>query len=89
LYDLQTALKEITGMHEVSLQSAAGAHGEWTALMMIRAFHEANGDLGRTKVIVPDSAHGTNPASAAVAGFEAVTVKTNEKGLVDLEDLKR
>ena len=89
LYDLQTALKEITGMHEVSLQSAAGAHGEWTALMMIRAFHEANGDFGRTKVIVPDSAHGTNPASAAVAGFEAVTVKTNEKGLVDLEDLKR
>ncbi|MFD1447439.1 aminomethyl-transferring glycine dehydrogenase subunit GcvPB [Oceanobacillus profundus] len=89
LYDLQTALKEITGMHEVSLQSAAGAHGEWTALMMIRAFHEANDDFGRTKVIVPDSAHGTNPASAAVAGFEAVTVKTNEKGLVDLEDLKR
>jgi len=89
LYDLQTSLKEITGMHEVSLQSAAGAHGEWTALMMIRAFHEANGDANRTKVIVPDSAHGTNPASAAVAGFEAVTVKTNEKGLVDLEDLKR
>ncbi|MFD1850608.1 aminomethyl-transferring glycine dehydrogenase subunit GcvPB [Oceanobacillus bengalensis] len=89
LYDLQTALKEITGMHEISLQSAAGAHGEWTALMMIRAYHEANGDYARTKVIVPDSAHGTNPASAAVAGFEAVTVKSNENGLVDLEDLKR
>ncbi|WP_430785310.1 aminomethyl-transferring glycine dehydrogenase subunit GcvPB [Virgibacillus flavescens] len=89
LYDLQTSLKEITGMHEVSLQPAAGAHGEWTGLMMIRALHEANGDTERTKVIVPDSAHGTNPASATVAGFEAVTVKSNEKGIVDLEDLKR
>ncbi len=89
MFDLQTALSEITGMHEVSLQPAAGAHGEWTALMMIREFHEANGDYHRTKVIVPDSAHGTNPASAAVAGFESVTVKSNEKGLVDLEDLKR
>ncbi|MFD2045987.1 aminomethyl-transferring glycine dehydrogenase subunit GcvPB [Ornithinibacillus salinisoli] len=88
MYDLQTSLREITGMHEVSLQPAAGAHGEWTGLMMIRAFHEANGDFNRTKVIVPDSAHGTNPASATVAGFEAVTVKSNEKGLVDLEDLK-
>ncbi|MFC4022811.1 aminomethyl-transferring glycine dehydrogenase subunit GcvPB [Oceanobacillus longus] len=89
LYDLQTSLKEITGMHEVSLQSAAGAHGEWTALMMIRAYHESNGDFNRTKVIVPDSAHGTNPASAAVAGFDAVTVKSNDQGIVDLEDLKR
>lgn len=89
LYDLQTSLGEITGMHEVCLQPAAGAQGEWTALMMIRAFHEANGDFDRSKVIVPDSAHGTNPASASVAGFDAVTVKTNEKGLVDLEDLKR
>ncbi|MBU5466379.1 aminomethyl-transferring glycine dehydrogenase subunit GcvPB [Virgibacillus sp. MSJ-26] len=89
MYDLQESLKELTGMHEVSLQSAAGAHGEWTALMMIRAFHEANGDYNRTKVIVPDSAHGTNPASAAVAGFDSVTVKTNEEGLVDIEDLKK
>lgn len=89
MYDLQTSLKEITGMNEVSLQPAAGAQGEWTGLSMIRAFHEANGDTERTKVIVPDSAHGTNPASASVAGFDAVTVKSNEKGLVDLEDLKR
>ncbi|WP_099158486.1 aminomethyl-transferring glycine dehydrogenase subunit GcvPB [Virgibacillus ndiopensis] len=89
MYDLQTSLKEITGMNEVSLQPAAGAQGEWTGLMMIRAFHEANGDTGRTKVIVPDSAHGTNPASATVAGFDAITVKSNERGLVDLEDLKR
>lgn len=89
LYRLQTNLAEITGMDEVTLQPAAGAHGEWTGLMIIRAFHEANGDVHRTKVIVPDSAHGTNPASASVAGFDAVTVKSNEKGLVDLDDLRR
>ncbi|WP_026572531.1 aminomethyl-transferring glycine dehydrogenase subunit GcvPB [Bacillus sp. UNC438CL73TsuS30] len=89
MYDLQEHLIEITGMDEVTLQSAAGAHGEWTGLMLIRAFHEANGDFNRTKVIVPDSAHGTNPASATIAGFETVTVKSNENGLVDLEDLRR
>lgn len=89
MYDLQESLAAITGMDTVTLQPAAGAHGEWTGLMMIRAFHEANGDYDRTKVIVPDSAHGTNPASATVAGFEAVTVKSDERGLVDLEDLKR
>ncbi|MFB5282151.1 aminomethyl-transferring glycine dehydrogenase subunit GcvPB [Peribacillus sp. Hz7] len=89
MYDLQEHLIEITGMDQVTLQPAAGAHGEWTGLMMIRAYHEANGDTGRTKVIVPDSAHGTNPASATVAGLETVTVKSNENGLVDLEDLKR
>lgn len=88
VYDLQEHLAEITGMPQVTLQPAAGAHGEWTALMMIRAFHEANGDTQRTKVLVPDSAHGTNPASATVAGFDTVTVKSNDKGLVDLEDLK-
>ncbi|GIN85503.1 putative glycine dehydrogenase (decarboxylating) subunit 2 [Heyndrickxia sporothermodurans] len=89
MYDLQQHLIEITGMDEVTLQPAAGAHGEWTGLMMIRAYHEANGDTNRTKVIVPDSAHGTNPASATVAGLETITVKSNENGLVDLEDLKR
>ncbi len=88
MYNLQTSLAEITGMDEVTLQPAAGAHGEWTGLMMIRAYHEANGEAERTKVIVPDSAHGTNPASATVAGFEAVTVKTNEHGLVDLDHLR-
>ncbi|RID89401.1 glycine dehydrogenase subunit 2 [Peribacillus asahii] len=89
MYDLQEHLIEITGMDQVTLQPAAGAHGEWTGLMMIRAYHEANGDTGRTKVIVPDSAHGTNPASATVAGLETVTVKSDENGLVDLDDLKR
>ena len=77
----RSILTEITGMDEVTLQPAAGAHGEWTGLMMIRAYHEANGDTERTKVIVPDSAHGTNPASATVAGFETITVKSDENGL--------
>ncbi|HEU5141163.1 MAG TPA: aminomethyl-transferring glycine dehydrogenase subunit GcvPB [Bacillales bacterium] len=89
MYRLQTNLAKITGMDEVTLQPAAGAQGEWTGLMMIRAYHEANGDFNRTKVIVPDSAHGTNPASATVAGFDAVTVKSNDKGIVDVDDLKR
>ncbi|MBC1521099.1 aminomethyl-transferring glycine dehydrogenase subunit GcvPB [Listeria aquatica] len=88
MYDLQESLVEITGMDEVTLQPAAGAQGEWTGLMLIRAFHEANNDDKRTKVIIPDSAHGTNPASATVAGFEVVTVKSNDKGLVDVEDLR-
>lgn len=87
-YDLQVHLEEITGMDVVTLQPAAGAHGEWTALMMIRKYHESRGDFNRTKVLVPDSAHGTNPASATVAGLETVTVKSNEKGLVDIEDLR-
>lgn len=88
MYHLQEALAEITGMDAVTLQPAAGAHGEWTGLMLIRAYHEANGDFHRTKVIVPDTAHGTNPASATVAGFESITVRTDEEGLVDLEHLK-
>ncbi|PSL42354.1 glycine dehydrogenase (decarboxylating) beta subunit [Salsuginibacillus halophilus] len=88
MYELEASLAEITGMDHVTLQSAAGAQGEWTGLMLIRAYHEANGDTHRTKVVVPDSAHGTNPASAVVAGFDAVTVKTDERGLVDLDHLR-
>lgn len=88
MYKLQRSLEEITGMDQVTLQPAAGAHGEWTGLMLIRAYHEANGDNQRTKVIVPDSSHGTNPASAIVAGFDAVTVKSNEQGLVDMDHLR-
>jgi glycine dehydrogenase subunit 2 len=87
LYLLQQDLAEITGMDRVTLQPAAGAHGEWTGLMMIRAYHEARGEK-RTKVIVPDSAHGTNPASATSAGFDTVTIKSNDKGLVDLDALR-
>ncbi|UOF90129.1 aminomethyl-transferring glycine dehydrogenase subunit GcvPB [Fodinisporobacter ferrooxydans] len=87
LYNLQKDLAEITGMDQVSLQPAAGAHGEWTGLMMIRAYHESRGEQ-RTKVIVPDSAHGTNPASASVAGYSTITVKSNEQGGVDLDALR-
>ena len=88
MYHLQEDLKEIVGMDEITLQSAAGAHGEWTGLMLIRAYHEARGDMKRTKVLVPDSAHGTNPASATVAGYETVTIKSLPNGLVDIEDLR-
>jgi glycine dehydrogenase subunit 2 len=87
LYNLQRDLAEITGMDRVTLQPAAGAHGEWTGLMMIRAYHESRGEK-RTKVIVPDSAHGTNPASAAAAGFETVTIPSDSRGLVDLAALE-
>ena len=89
VYSLQEELKEITGMDEVTLQPAAGAHGEWTVLMIFKAYHLDNGEGHRDEVIVPDSAHGTNPASASFAGFKAVTVKSNERGEVDIEDLKR
>lgn len=88
IYSLQEELKEITGMDEISLQPAAGAHGEWTALMIFKAYHLQNGDTERDEVIVPDSAHGTNPASAAFAGFKAVTVKSNDKGEVDIDHLR-
>ena len=85
---LAKALSAITGMAEFTLNPFAGAHGELTGLMIIRQYHMARGDEKRTRVIVPDSAHGTNPASAAVCGLEIVQVKSKENGLVDVEDLK-
>lgn len=87
-YTLQTYLSEIAGMGEFTLNPYAGAHGELTGLMVIRAYHDSRGDSKRTKVIVPDSAHGTNPASAAVAGLEIIEVKSRQDGTVDVEDLK-
>ena len=88
LYDMQQYLAEISGLPAVSLQPAAGAQGELTALYVAAAYFRDKGQTHRKKVLVPDSAHGTNPASAALAGFETVTVKSNAKGLVDIEDLK-
>jgi glycine dehydrogenase subunit 2 len=88
LYEMDRMLSEITGMDRFSLQPAAGAHGELTGLLIIKAYHAGRGDTGRTKIIVPDSAHGTNPASAAMAGFETVEVKSDERGGVDLEALR-
>ncbi len=86
--ELSSALSEITGMADFTLNPFAGAHGELTGLMIIRQYHISRGDLKRTKVIVPDSAHGTNPASASVCGLEIVQVKSKANGLVDVEDLK-
>ena len=85
---LRKCLSALTGLHDFTLKPCAGAHGELTGLMIIRAYHEANGQTQRTKVIVPDSAHGTNPASAAVCGLEIVEVKSTAEGIVDVEDLK-
>ena len=87
-YNIQRALASITGMAEVTLNPYAGAHGELTGLMLIASYHHQRGDMKRTKVIVPDSAHGTNPASAAVCGLEIVEVKSTAEGLVDVNDLK-
>ena len=89
LYDeVQHILAEVAGLSRFTLNPFAGAHGELTGLMVIRTYHEKRGDLKRTKIIVPDSAHGTNPASAAVCGLQIVQVKSTADGTVDVEDLK-
>lgn len=85
---LKKALCALTGLADFTLKPFAGAHGELTGLMVIRGYHESRGDMARTKVIVPDSAHGTNPASAAVCGLEIVEVKSTADGRVSLDDLK-
>jgi glycine dehydrogenase subunit 2 len=81
-------LCEITGMDAITLQPAAGAHGEFTGLMLMKAYHESKGDYKRNKIIVPDSAHGTNPASAVMAGFEVVSIGSGSDGCIDLDALK-
>lgn len=81
-------LCEITGMDRMTLQPAAGAHGEFTGLLLIKGYHTARGDQARTKILVPDSAHGTNPASAAMAGFEVVNIPSGADGCVDLDALR-
>ncbi len=88
LFELQNWLGEITGLPHVTLQPAAGAHGEWAGLMMIRAALETRGESHRNKVLVPDSAHGTNPASAALCGMQTVELKSLANGRIDLEELK-
>ena len=85
---MDKSLAAITGMKHFTFKPCAGAHGELTGLMIMREYHIRRGDLNRTKVIVPDSAHGTNPASAAVCGLQVVVVKSNPDGLVDVNDLK-
>ena len=88
MYKLQEALKKITGMDAITLQPAAGAHGELTGMMIVKKYFETKSELNRKRVLVPDSAHGTNPASAKMCGFDIVQVKSNEKGQVDIENLK-
>ena len=89
LFKTERLLCEITGMDGMTFQPAAGAHGEYTGLLLIRRYHQSRNDAARTKIIVPDSAHGTNPASATMAGFTVVSVPSNAEGGVDLEALKK
>jgi glycine dehydrogenase subunit 2 len=88
MYELQEMLKEIAGFAGVTLQPSAGAHGELTGVLIMRAYHAARGDLGRTRVLVPDSAHGTNPATTAMTGLEMLEVPSDGRGNVDLEALR-
>ncbi|WP_020648486.1 aminomethyl-transferring glycine dehydrogenase subunit GcvPB [Solimonas variicoloris] len=88
MYDLQEILKEVTGMAGVSLTPMAGAQGEFAGVSMIKAYHKARGDLARTEILVPDAAHGTNPATAAMLGCTVREIPTNDDGDVDVEALK-
>jgi glycine dehydrogenase subunit 2 len=88
MYELQAMLKEVTGMAAVSMAPMAGAHGEFAGVAMIRAYHDARGDTARTEIIVPDAAHGTNPATASMCGYTVREIPTDRDGNVDLEALK-
>ena len=88
MYHLQEWLKEIGGFSGVSLQPAAGAHGELTGVLIIRAYHRSRGDTNRTKILIPDSAHGTNPATSAMSGLQVVELRSDARGNVDLEALR-
>lgn len=88
MYNLQESLKGITGFAGVTLQPAAGAHGEFAGVLMMRAYHQNRGDYKRTKVLIPDSAHGTNPASSAMSGFEVVVIPSDCHGNIDLDALR-
>jgi glycine dehydrogenase subunit 2 len=88
MYNLQEWLKEIGGFAGVSLQPAAGAHGEMTGVLIIRAYHQSRGDTKRTNILIPDSAHGTNPATSAMSGMNVVELRSDSRGNVDLEALK-
>src|SRR6185369_7175066 len=87
MWELQRALGEIAGLPDVSLQPSAGSHGEFAGVLLTRAYHEDRGEH-RTKVLTPDTAHGTNPATVTMGGYEVVKVGTNERGGVDLDDLR-
>jgi glycine dehydrogenase subunit 2 len=89
MFQLQEWLKEIGGFSGVTLQPAAGAHGEMTGVMIIRAYHHSRNDAKRTKILIPDSAHGTNPATSAMIGMRVVEIKSDSRGNIDLEALRQ
>src|SRR5512142_746857 len=89
MYQLQEWLKEIAGFAAVTLQPAAGAHGECTGVLMMRAYHKSRGDTKRVKMLIPDSAHGTNPASSAMTGLQVLQIPSDSRGNVDLDALKQ
>src|SRR6185503_19528595 len=88
MYQLQEWLKEISGFAGMTLQPAAGAHGEFTGVLMMRAYHQSRGDTQRTKMLIPDAAHGTNPASVGMMGMKVVTIPSDSRGNVDLQALE-
>ena len=88
IWELQELLREIGGFSGVSLQPAAGAQGELAGVLMIRAYHQARGDTARKVMLIPDSAHGTNPASTSMSGFETIQIKSDERGNVDLDEFR-
>lgn len=88
MYELQDYLGEISGLPDVTLQPAAGAQGELVGVLVIRAYHLARGDTDRTQILIPDSAHGTNPATSAMAGYQVVEVRSDARGNMDLDDLR-
>jgi glycine dehydrogenase subunit 2 len=89
MYELQEWLKEIGGFSGVTLQPAAGAQGELTGVLIIRAYHASRGQTGRVKILIPDSAHGTNPATSAMSGMRVMELKSDSRGNVDLEALRK
>ena len=88
IQELDDSLSEITGFHKVCMQPNSGAQGEYAGLMVIRAYHHSRGDHHRDIVLIPTSAHGTNPASAVMAGMKVVVVKCDDQGNIDISDLK-
>lgn len=89
MYEVQEWLKEIGGFAGVTLQPAAGAHGELTGVLIIRSYHFSRGDKKRTKILIPDSAHGTNPATSSMSGMQVVEIKSDKRGNIDLDQLRQ
>jgi len=88
MYELEQRFCKLTGMNYFTLQPAAGAQGEFTGLLLTRAYHESNNDCNRNEIILPDTSHGTNPASAIMAGYKIIEIPSTEDGTIDLEILK-